>query len=84
MSQPLTVLLFGRLAERLGRQISVTVEGPLSIAELRRRIVAEQGDAARELLEPHVRPALDQRLVGEDALVAAGAEIAFLPPFSGG
>lgn len=78
-----SVLFFGHLADRLGRQIDVAVEGATTVAELRRQL-AERGEGFAELSDPRIRISVDQAIVGEDHPVPADAEVAFLPILSGG
>lgn len=76
------VLLFGPLRDLAGwreRQI----EGG-SIEALRAAISAEDPELGLALSGPGVQVALDQALVRGDRPVAAGSEVAFLPPMSGG
>jgi molybdopterin converting factor small subunit len=73
------VLFFGRVADQLGRERQV--ELPLAgctIAELRRLIGADV------LGRPGIRASIDKQVVGEDAFVRPGAEVAFFSVFSGG
>lgn len=78
----LTITLFAGLAQAIGGR---TLEVPWSggtVADLRTALVAAR---------PEVGPLLDQsvvaigsRYVGDDAPVAPGADVAILPPVSGG
>ena len=82
---PAKVLLFGRLAEALGasHQFDIPAAG-CTVGELRRRLAGEDPQAQALLLRPDVRAALDQVIVRDSARVWPGAEVAFLPIFSGG
>jgi molybdopterin synthase sulfur carrier subunit len=76
------VLLFGPLRDLAGwreRELSAT-----SLAELRRALGAEDPRLADALAAPGVQVALDQAIVRGDAALSPGAEVAFLPPMSGG
>jgi molybdopterin converting factor small subunit len=79
------ILFFGALSARLGseREIEIPDEG-CSVADLRRLISAQHADAAEALSSRPIKVAVDQEIVGEDAHVMAGQEIAFLSPLSGG
>jgi len=73
------VLFFGRVADALGRERDVELPpAGCTIAELRRLISAEV------LAVKGVRASLDKQIVGEEALVSPGAEVAFFSVFSGG
>lgn len=76
------VLLFGRLADQAGwrdRRIEV---GDLSA--LRAALAKEDADLGDALAGPGVQVAVDKVLVRGEAALAAGTEVAFLPPMSGG
>lgn len=76
------VLLFGRLSDMAGwrdRQI----DSPF-LSALRRKLTEEDAALGEALAAPGVQVALDQVIVRGDAPLNAGAEVAFLPPMSGG
>ena len=76
------VLLFGPLRDLAGwreRELSAA-----SLAELRRLLGAEDPALGEALAAPGVQVALDQAIVRGDAALTAAAEVAFLPPMSGG
>jgi molybdopterin synthase sulfur carrier subunit len=76
------VLLFGPLRDVAGwreRELSAP-----SLAELRRLLGAEDPALGEALAAPGVQVALDQAIVRGDAALSAAAEVAFLPPMSGG
>ena len=76
------VLLFGPLRDLAGWRER---EWPAAtIAELRRALAASDAALGAALAAPGVQVALDQAIVRGDAPLAAGAEVAFLPPMSGG
>ena len=73
---------FGRLREAVGAD-ALDRSPPANIVDaesLRGWIGAEFPD----LLDPKVRIALDDVIVGDAALIAGVAEAGFLPPVSGG
>jgi molybdopterin synthase sulfur carrier subunit len=76
------VLLFGRLADVAGWRDRV-IESP-SVSALRRLLSAEDAQLAAALAGPGVQVAIDQAIVRGDAALSAKAEVAFLPPMSGG
>lgn len=87
MAAPVHVLYFAWLRERAGRS-EETFELPAGIASvaalvgwLRARDPAGEAVFAEASL---VRCAVNQDLVGADAPVAPGDEVAFFPPVTGG
>ena len=76
------VLLFGRLADQAGWR-ERTVEAS-SLAGLRDLLTAGDADLGEALAGPGVQVAVDKAIVRGEAFLAAGAEVAFLPPMSGG
>ncbi|MDR6626705.1 MoaD/ThiS family protein [Caulobacter segnis] len=76
------VLLFGRLADQAGwRDRRIEAE---DLAALRAALAAEDAGLGEALAAPGVQVAVDKVLVRGEAALAAGAEVAFLPPMSGG
>ncbi len=78
------ILFFGKLAERAGRTIEHDIGSGCTIAELRRSLAAAMPEIADTLGQSATRACIDQQMVGEDAQVRPGQEVAFLPPLSGG
>jgi len=78
------VLLFGRLADRAGWRERAFDPPPASLAALRAMICAEDAELGAALAGKGVQSAVDKVLVRGDAPLAPGAEVAFLPPMSGG
>ena len=76
------VLLFGRLADLAGWREREVAAG--TIGELRDALAALDADLAEALAGPSVQVAIDKALVRGDAALTATAEVAFLPPMSGG
>ena len=77
------VLLFGPLRDLAGwneRQIAPAA----SLAALREFLSSEDPRLGAALRAPGVQVALDQAIGRGDAALAAGSEVAFLPPMSGG
>ena len=77
------VLLFGPLRDLAGwgeRDIAPAA----SIFALRQLLGSEDPRLGEALSAPGVQVALDQAIVRGDAALAAGSEVAFLPPMSGG
>jgi sulfur-carrier protein len=80
------ILYFASLREALGCAAE-TVELPAGVATVAalRRHLAARGEAWAAL-ETHrnLRSAVNQQVAGPDAPVAAGDEVAFFPPVTGG
>ena len=76
------VLLFGRLADLAGWRDRI-VEAS-SLAALRDLLAASDADLGEAPAGPGVQVAVDKAIVRGEAFLAAGAEVAFLPPMSGG
>jgi molybdopterin synthase sulfur carrier subunit len=76
------VLLFGPLRDLAGWRERV-IESP-SIAALKALLASEDAGLGAALSAPGVQVALDQAIVRGDAALAGSAEVAFLPPMSGG
>lgn len=74
------ILFFGRLAEQIGRERAVDVPaGGCTIGELRALIGEEALTAGAGALA-----SVDRKIVGDDARVMPGQEIAFFSALSGG
>lgn len=76
------MLLFGRLSDVAGwreRQI----DSPF-LSALRVRLASDDPALGEALEGPGVQVAVDQMIVRGDTALNAGAEVAFLPPMSGG
>jgi molybdopterin synthase sulfur carrier subunit len=77
------VLLFGRLRDLAGWRERIF--GPVdSLSALKAMIRTEDGGLAEALNGPGVQAAVDRALVRGDVDLSPGAEVAFLPPMSGG
>lgn len=76
------VLLFGRLADQAGWR-ERTIDAA-DLASLRQALAATDPGLGEALAGPGVQVAVDKTLVRGDAMLAAGTEVAFLPPMSGG
>jgi len=79
------VRYFASLREALGAAETIELAPGSTLGALRNALVARGGEYARLLARGRaVRCALDQVMAGEDAVVHAGAEVAFFPPVTGG
>ena len=76
------VLLFGRLADLAGWRERVVEASTL--ADLYDLLAADDAELGEALAGPGVQVAVDKAIVRGEAVLAAGAEVAFLPPMSGG
>jgi len=76
------VLLFGRLADQAGWRDRVVAA--MSLTALRDALAESDPALAEALAGPGVQVAVDKAIVRGEAVLAAGAEVAFLPPMSGG
>ncbi len=83
----LTILLFARLREAAGidRLQLPDPAAPVALRAICQQLQAHDGRIAEALAAtPQLRAAINQRMVGMEALVQAGDEIAFFPPVTGG
>lgn len=79
----LTIKLFAVARERLGtNHIEVKLGDPATVADLRHAL-AEQFPSLTDLL-PHIRIAINSDYATPAAVVPPGAEVALIPPVSGG
>jgi molybdopterin synthase sulfur carrier subunit len=78
------VLLFGRLCDVAGWRERSIAPPPRTLSALRAMLAAEDGALGAALAAKGVQAAIDKIIVRTDAAIAAGMEIAFLPPMSGG
>jgi molybdopterin synthase sulfur carrier subunit len=77
------ILLFGRLADVAGWRERELVAPP-TLSALRQRLGRDDQRLGEALAGPGVQAAVDQAIVHGDAPLEGVAEIAFLPPMSGG
>jgi sulfur-carrier protein len=78
------ILLFGKLGDRVGREIEIEHNFGCTVAQLRATLASRYPDAASELASSRVRVCVDQEIVHEEHRLIPGQEIAFIPPLSGG
>lgn len=78
------ILLFGRLADSLGREIELDSRGPRTIGDVRRELARLHPGAAGDLVATRARAWVNDEMSPEDRLVGPADEIALLPPLSGG
>jgi molybdopterin synthase sulfur carrier subunit len=78
------VLLFGPLRDVAGWRERTMAPPPLSLAALKAALAREHGALGEALMRPGVQAAVNKAIVRGDAPLSADAEVAFLPPMSGG
>ncbi len=78
------VLLFGRLADVAAWRERAFDPAPARLSALKALISAENPALGLAIEGPGVRAAVDRELAIGDRDLALGAEVAFLPPMSGG
>jgi molybdopterin synthase sulfur carrier subunit len=78
------VLLFGRLGDLAGWRERTFDPAPASLATLKALIAMQDAALGAALAGPGVQAAVDKVIVRGEMALAAGAEVAFLPPMSGG
>jgi molybdopterin converting factor small subunit len=76
------VLLYGRLADSIGRKIELETPEECSVADLRRRLAESHPDAADSLSRS--RALVAGTAVADDRRIRADEGVEFLPPVSGG
>ena len=76
---------FAALREALGPEETVPAEPGQTLGQLRDALIARGGRHGEMLARGRaIRCALNQTLADEAAVLAAGAEVAFFPPVTGG
>lgn len=80
----LRVLLFGRLRDVAGWRERAFDPAPDRLSVLKALIRAEDPALADAIDGPGVQVAVDRAVARGDAPLRSGAEVAFLPPMSGG
>ena len=79
MSNLIQIKAFGMVAEKIGKGI-IEIENPGSTEDLKKKLFA-QFPALKSM---KFSLAVNKKIVSEDSVLASGAEVALLPPFSGG
>ncbi|HEX3405951.1 MAG TPA: MoaD/ThiS family protein [Caulobacteraceae bacterium] len=78
------VLLFGRLGDLAGWRERSFDPAPATLSSLKALIAGLDAALGDALSGPGVQAAVDHAIVRGDVALAVGAEVAFLPPMSGG
>ena len=76
------IRLYGRLADAIDRHVDVDAPEGSTVGEIRERLAAGHPRAAEVLQRS--RACLAGTIIGDDRALAAGDEVEFLPPVSGG
>ncbi len=80
----MTVLLFGPLRDLAGWRTRTIDPAPTSLSALKVLLAADDEQLGAALDAPSVRAAVDKMIAVGDPTLRSGAEVAFLPPMSGG
>jgi sulfur-carrier protein len=79
------IRFYGRLGEQAGRETTIDLPSGIdTVAALRRFLADRHPEIAADLLGPSLRACIGDRIVPEGHEVAAGDQIEFFPPLSGG
>ena len=78
------VLLFGRLADIAGWRERRIEPSPATLKDLKDVLTRLDPDLGQALSSKGVQAAVNRVLVRGDQPLAAGVEVAFMPPMSGG
>jgi len=78
------VLLFGPLRDVAGWRERTLASPPSSLAALKAALARDDVALGAALDRPGVQAAVNKAIVRGDATLTADAEVAFLPPMSGG
>ena len=78
------VLLFGRLCDIAGWRERRFDPTPARLSGLKRALAEADPVLGEALAARGVQAAVDKAIVRGDVALAAGAEVAFMPPMSGG
>jgi molybdopterin synthase sulfur carrier subunit len=78
------VLLFGRLSDLAGWRERRLDPAPSTLERLRAVITDLDPALGEALSDAGVQAAVDRQIVRGDTALGSGAEVAFMPPMSGG
>lgn len=83
-TRTIRILLFGRLGEALGREVTIDIPAQgCSVGDLRSEL--RKRNPGLEALDPaRAKACVDHVLVGDEHRLGCDEEVAFLPPLSGG
>lgn len=77
------ILFYGRLGERIGREIEFEMPAGSNVANLRSALAGIYPDDAVELLQ-RSRACVEDMIVKDDHIVVGAGTVEFFPPLSGG
>ena len=77
------ILFYGRLGERIGREIELEMPAVSNVAELRSALAGIYPDEAVELLQQS-RACVEDMIVNDDHIIVGTGTVEFFPPLSGG
>lgn len=81
----LKVVFFASLREELAtRELELSLNGPLTVAELKQQLALTSPVWLRQLCQRQILQAVNQQLVGLDHPLQQGDEVAFFPMVTGG
>lgn len=75
---------YGKLADLLGAERNIEVDGACTIGDLRARLATACPDAAAALSSERVRACVGDRLVPDSHILVASDSVDLLAPVSGG
>jgi molybdopterin converting factor small subunit len=78
------VTFYGSLAEAIGREVELEPRDGATVGDVRRMLFDRYPEATASLARGDVMGCIDDEIVGDQAVVAGGKELAFLPLLSGG
>jgi len=78
------IVLYGRLADSLGRELHLDVGGSCTISAIKERIIRDHPVAAETLMKRSSRAVVGGLLLSDDQVVGGEDIVEFLPPLSGG
>jgi molybdopterin converting factor small subunit len=78
------IRFYGRLAEAIGRQVELEPGEGATVGDVRRMLFDRYPEATASLARGDVMGCVDDQIVGDHIIVAAGKDLAFLPLLSGG
>ena len=81
---PVKIVLYGRLADSLGRELHIDVGGSCTISSIKERIIRDHPVAAEMLMQRRSRAVVGGSLVSDDQMVGREETVEFLSPLSGG
>jgi sulfur-carrier protein len=79
-----TMRYFANVRESLGKDAEMLTTSASTVAALRAELIAKGEPYAVTLSNPRLRAAVNHMMVGVDAPIDDGDEVAFFPPVTGG